>query len=48
VDRLEALDLLADGQGVGHVGDVAAPTGPHPRCVAHRHLLQATGTRRTA
>ena len=30
VDGLEPLDLLADGQGVGHVGDVAAPVGPHP------------------
>jgi hypothetical protein len=29
VDGLEPLDLLAYGQGVGHVGDVAPPVGPH-------------------
>ncbi len=30
VDGLKALYLLADGQGVGHVGDVAPPVvGPH-------------------
>jgi hypothetical protein len=30
VDGLKALDLLAYGQGVGHVGDVAPPVvGPH-------------------
>ncbi len=30
MDGLEPLYLLADGQGVGHVGDVAPPVvGPH-------------------
>ena len=30
VDGLKPLDLLAYGQGVGHVGDVAPPVvGPH-------------------
>jgi hypothetical protein len=30
VHGLEPLDLLTDGQGVGHVGDVAPPVvGPH-------------------
>ena len=39
MDGLEPLDLLADGQGVGHVGDVAAPVGPHPH-----YMLQHTLT----
>ncbi len=37
VDGLEPLDLLADGERVGHVGDVAPPVvGPHHGEEDHR------------